>query len=66
MPMKITSCIIRKPWSVPDFIRYPHAAFYSPDSLADLRRKAMETAYYYLRDGRLTNCVNAEYLKKPR
>jgi lactate dehydrogenase-like 2-hydroxyacid dehydrogenase len=44
----------------------PHAAFYSPDSLVDLRRKAIETAYYYLRDGKLANCVNAEYLKKPR
>ncbi|HUP93741.1 MAG TPA: C-terminal binding protein [Burkholderiales bacterium] len=44
----------------------PHAAFYSPDSLADLRRKAIETAYHYLRDGKLANCVNAEYLKNPR
>ena len=44
----------------------PHAAFYSPDSLGDLRRKAIETAYYYLRDGKLANCVNAEYLKNPR
>jgi len=44
----------------------PHAAFYSPDSLGDLRRKAIETAYHYLRDGKLANCVNAEYLKNPR
>jgi len=44
----------------------PHAAFYSPNSLADLRRKATETAFYYLRDGKLDNCVNAEYLKNPR
>ena len=44
----------------------PHAAFYSPDSLVDLRRKAIETAYHYLRDGKLANCVNAEYLKNPR
>ena len=44
----------------------PHAAFYSPHSLADLRRKAIETAIFYLRDGTLGNCVNAEYLKKPR
>jgi D-3-phosphoglycerate dehydrogenase/C-terminal binding protein len=44
----------------------PHAAFYSPDSLVDLRRKAVETAYYYLRDGKLTNCVNSEYLRSPR
>ena len=44
----------------------PHAAFYSANSLADLRRKAIETAYYYLRDGKLTNCVNAEFLKHRR
>ncbi len=44
----------------------PHAGFYSPDALVDLRRKAMETAYYYLRDGKLANCVNAEYLQRPR
>ncbi len=44
----------------------PHAGFYSPNSLADLRRKAIETAYYYLRDGTPANCVNAEYLKRPR
>ena len=44
----------------------PHAAFYSPDSLVDLRRKAIETAYDYLKDGTLANCVNAEFLKKPR
>lgn len=44
----------------------PHAGWYSPDAFVDLRRKAMETAYYYLRDGKLTNCVNAEYLKNAR
>ena len=44
----------------------PHAGFYNPDSLVDLRRKSIETAYDYLRDGTLANCVNAEYLKKRR
>jgi phosphoglycerate dehydrogenase-like enzyme len=44
----------------------PHAAFFSPDSLLDLRRKAIETAYHYLRDGKLANCVNAEFLKHRR
>jgi hypothetical protein len=32
----------------------------------DLRRKAMETCFYYLRDGKLDNCVNAEFLKHRR
>ncbi|MBI3373143.1 MAG: C-terminal binding protein [Betaproteobacteria bacterium] len=44
----------------------PHAAFCSPASLADLRRKAIETAFDYLHAGRLANCVNAEYLKQRR
>lgn len=43
-----------------------HTGFYSPDALADMRRKSIETAYYYLRDGRLENCVNAQYLKHRR
>lgn len=41
----------------------PHAAFYSPASMIDLRLKSVEVVVAYLRDGRLTNCVNAEYLK---
>jgi hypothetical protein len=44
----------------------PHSAFYSPDSLVDLRRKAIETAMNYLREGSMANCVNAEYLTKRR
>jgi len=41
----------------------PHAAFYSPASMVDLRLKAIEVIHAYLTEGRLTNCVNAEYLK---
>jgi len=55
-----------EPWIRGRMLLNPHAAFYSPDSLVDLRRKAIETAYFYLRDGKLANCVNAEFLKKPR
>jgi phosphoglycerate dehydrogenase-like enzyme len=40
----------------------PHVGFYSPDAFVDLRRKAAETAWHYLREGKLANCVNAEYL----
>lgn len=42
----------------------PHAAFYSPASMVDLRLKSIEVVRAYLADGRLTNCVNAEYLKR--
>ena len=36
----------------------PHAAFYSPSSLKDLRTKSAQVAVDYLRYGRLRNCVN--------
>jgi lactate dehydrogenase-like 2-hydroxyacid dehydrogenase len=55
-----------EPWIRGRVLLSPHAAFYSPDALGDLRRKAIETAYYYLRDGTLANCVNAEYLQRRR
>lgn len=44
----------------------PHAAFFSPDAHVDLRTKGAQTAYFYLRDGTLVNCVNREHLKNPR
>jgi phosphoglycerate dehydrogenase-like enzyme len=44
----------------------PHSAFYSPDSYVDQRTKAVQTACSYLRDGTLSNCVNQEFLRKPR
>ncbi len=37
----------------------PHAAWSSPESSADARRLAVETAMLYLREGRLRNLVNA-------
>lgn len=55
-----------EPWIRGRVLLSPHAGFYSPDAFADLRRKAIETAYYYLRDGKLANCVNAEYLQRRR
>ena len=44
----------------------PHAAFYSPDAYVDQRTKGVQTAYFYLRDGALVNCVNTEYLSHRR
>jgi len=41
----------------------PHAAFYSPSALEDQRRKAVEAILVYSHEGRLTNCVNTEFLK---
>lgn len=42
----------------------PHAAFYSPESLVDLRTKGMETAFAMLERGEAINCVNTEFLKR--
>lgn len=50
-----------------DWIRHrllltPHSAFFTPQSLRDIRRLSARTAGRYLRDGRLENCVNAAML----
>ncbi len=55
-----------EPWIRGRMLLNPHSAFYSPDSLVDLRSKAIETAIGYLREGSMANCVNAEYLTARR
>jgi D-3-phosphoglycerate dehydrogenase/C-terminal binding protein len=62
----VAAWLANEPWIRGRVLLNPHAGFYSPDAFVDLRRKAVETAYFYLRDGKLANCVNAEYLKNPR
>jgi lactate dehydrogenase-like 2-hydroxyacid dehydrogenase len=46
------------PWLRGRLILTPHAAFLSRDAITDMRRKAIETAVAYLRDGALVHCVN--------
>ncbi|MEX0696457.1 MAG: C-terminal binding protein [Dongiaceae bacterium] len=48
----------REPWQAGRLLITPHAAFYSAAGMLDLRRKPVETAVAFLRDGRLRNCVN--------
>lgn len=48
------------------FIVTPHAAWSSPESRADARRLSVQTSMMYLRDGRLRNLVNGDYLRDPR
>jgi lactate dehydrogenase-like 2-hydroxyacid dehydrogenase len=55
-----------EPWIRGRALIGPHAGFYSPDSLVDLRTKAAETVRLYLKENKLINCVNAEFLKHPR
>ena len=50
-----------------DWIRHrllltPHSAFYTPESIRDNRGFAARTAARFLRDGRLENCVNKQFL----
>src|SRR3954469_2348450 len=50
-----------------DWIRHrlvvtPHSAFYTPESMHDNRGFAARTAARFLRDGRLENCVNKQFL----
>ncbi|MCX7341884.1 MAG: C-terminal binding protein [Hyphomicrobiales bacterium] len=40
----------------------PHAAFYSPESLADMRRLSMLAIVEFLQKGRLRSCVNLRLL----
>jgi phosphoglycerate dehydrogenase-like enzyme len=54
------------PWVRNRLILTPHAAWSSPGSGTDVRRKGVETALDYLVRGHLRNCVNAEFLSKPR
>jgi phosphoglycerate dehydrogenase-like enzyme len=54
------------PWIRGRVLLNPHAAFYSPDAYVDQRTKGVQTAYFYLRDGTLVNCVNQEFLGKRR
>lgn len=44
----------------------PHSAFYTPESMRDIRFLSSRTAARYLRDGRLENCVNRAFLSNPR
>ena len=53
----------REAWIADRLIVTPHAAFYSPASMVDLRLKSIEVVHAYLAEGRLTNCVNGEYLE---
>lgn len=44
----------------------PHSAFFTPESVRDIRAFSARTAVRYLRDGRLANCVNEQYLTMRR
>jgi lactate dehydrogenase-like 2-hydroxyacid dehydrogenase len=51
-----------EPWVDHRLVITPHSAFFTPESVYDMRYKGGEVALAYLHDGRLQNCVNASYL----
>lgn len=50
-------------WIRDRLVLTPHSAFFTPQSIRDIRAFSARTAARYLRDGRLENCVNEEYLE---
>lgn len=44
----------------------PHSAFFTPESVYDMRYKGGEVAINYLGEGRLNNCVNSQWLTERR
>ncbi len=62
----VKAWMANEPWLKGRVLLGPHSGFYSPDGLTDLRTKAAQTACLYLKENKLINCVNSEYLKQPR
>jgi D-3-phosphoglycerate dehydrogenase len=54
----------REAWIADRLVVTPHAAFYSPAAMQDLRLKSVEVVRALLTEGRLTNCVNRQHLVK--
>ncbi|MCY4454340.1 MAG: C-terminal binding protein [Immundisolibacterales bacterium] len=50
-------------WLEGRLVLTPHAAFYTPESLADMRRLSMLAVVRFLREGRLRSCVNLDALR---
>ena len=48
----------REPWVDGRLLLTPHAAWYSPDGHADMRRKSASTVADFLQQGVLRNVVN--------
>jgi phosphoglycerate dehydrogenase-like enzyme len=61
----IAAWAANEPWIQGRLVLSPHAAFYSPAAMKDMQRKAVECILTYLNEGRLTNCVNREFLAAP-
>ena len=58
----IKAYMAREEWLEGRLMVSPHAAFFSPPGLEDLRSKAVATAAQRLRDGSTRNCQNLDFL----
>ncbi len=54
----------QEPWLEGRLVLTPHAAFYTPESLVDMRRLSMLAAIDFLNEGRLRSCVNLDLLNR--
>ena len=62
----ISAFLKREPWIEGRLTLSPHAAFYSPASVKDMRRFGIETLIACLERGSLANCVNLHLLKRAK
>ena len=53
-------------WVADRLLITPHSAFFTPESVYDMRYKGGEVAVTYLSEGRLQNCVNSHLLDVAR
>ena len=60
----VRAFVAREKWLEGRLTLSPHAAFYSPASVEDLRRKTLETVLDVLEGQPVANCVNAHLLPK--
>ena len=60
----ITAFGANEEWIAHRLVLTPHSAFFTPESVFDMRAKSAEVAATFLRDGRMQNCVNGAYLKR--
>lgn len=58
----IAAWAARAPWLEGRLVITPHAAFYTPESVADMRRLSMQAVADLLLHGRLRACVNLHLL----
>ncbi len=66
LPPLVRAYADKAEWLAGRLVLTPHAAWASPESAEDVRRKSVETLVAHLRDGELRNCVNLDHLDQTR